>query len=270
MMDGEGTGTGWRSLDQATLDAAYDNTAAVADSARWLDVWRARSAETRRRAGARPDIPYGEGPRRAWDFFPAGDGAPVFVFVHGGYWLRNDRSMFSFVADGLAPLGVAAAVIGYPLTPEARLTDIVAATEAAVASVAEVAAPARIVVGGWSAGGHLSALLLERPEVAAAVPISGIFDLAPVAGCSMNATIGLDAAEVAALSPTRRPATGKPSALFAGADELPELRRQSALGSVHLGGPLTLLAGRNHFSILDDLWQSDGPICQAVARLAHP
>jgi arylformamidase len=259
----------WRALDREALDAAYNNSAAVADSAQWLDRWRTRSAATRGRPGVRPDIPYGDGPRRAWDFFPAGDGAPVFVFIHGGYWLRNDRSMFSFVADGLATLGVASAVIGYPLTPEVRLTEIVAAVGAAIASVARTTGAGRLVVGGWSAGGHLAALMLERAEVAAAVPISGIFDLEPIAACSMNATIGLDAAEVAALSPVRRAPTGKPAALFVGAGELPELRRQSALWASHTGAPLDLPTGRDHFSILDDLWSAEGPICRTVARLAH-
>lgn len=259
----------WRTLDRPALDAAYDNTAAVADSAAWREAWGRRSAATRNKPGVRLDIPYGDGPRRAWDFFPAGDGAPVFLFIHGGYWLRNDRAMFSFVADGLAARGIASAVIGYPLTPEVRLSAIVADCGAAVASVAAVTGAKRIVVGGWSAGGHLAALMLERPEVAAAVPISGIFDLEPIAACSMNATIGLDADEVAALSPVRRAATGKPAALFVGAAELPELRRQSALWAAHTGAPLMLPPGRNHFSVLDDLWSPEGPICAAVARLAH-
>ena len=258
----------WRDFDQPTLDAAYDNTAAVADSAAWLDTWRRRSAASRAAASAQLDIPYGDGPRRAFDLFPTGAGAPVFAFIHGGYWLRNDRSMFGFTADGLQTLGVATAVIGYPLTPEARLTEIARDCTAALAAVVRQTRTRRLVVGGWSAGGHLSALMLENADVAAAVPISGIFDLAPIASCSMNAVIGLDAAEVAALSPLARPAPGKPLAPFAGALELPELRRQSVAYAAHAGVELHLLDGRDHFSILDDLHNADGPICRKVAALA--
>lgn len=115
------TDDSWRRLDQAGIDAAYDNTTAVKDSSAWLETWRRRSALTRSaHPAARLDVAYGDGPRRAFDLFPARDGAPLFVFVHGGYWLRNDRSMFSFTADGLLALGVSVAVIGYPLTPTIR------------------------------------------------------------------------------------------------------------------------------------------------------
>ncbi len=54
-------------------------------------------------------------------------------------------------------------------------------------------AEAQIIVGGWSAGGHLAARLLEMPEVDAAFSISGIFDLEPLRHSYLQEKLGLSA-----------------------------------------------------------------------------
>ena len=67
------------------LDAAYNNTVAVADSARYIADWDARSAAL---AASQPqylDLRYGPRERNRIDYFPAaGSKTPVFVFIHGG------------------------------------------------------------------------------------------------------------------------------------------------------------------------------------------
>jgi len=116
----------YRGMDRAALDAAYNNGAAVADSADWLARWRELSAAVRASPRARLDIPYGSRPRARFDYFSCGTArAPLFVFIHGGYWQRNDKDMFAFLADGPRAHGIDVAVVGYTLAPEARLTDIV-------------------------------------------------------------------------------------------------------------------------------------------------
>jgi arylformamidase len=47
------------------------------------------------------------------------------VFIHGGYWQRNEKETFAFVADGPRAHGIDVAVPGYTLAPQVRLTDIV-------------------------------------------------------------------------------------------------------------------------------------------------
>src|SRR5262245_65973239 len=90
----------YRGMDRAALDAAYNNGAAVADSADWLVRWRELSAAVRASPRARLDIPYGSRPRARFDYFTSGASrAPLFVFIHGGYWQRNDKDMFAFLAD---------------------------------------------------------------------------------------------------------------------------------------------------------------------------
>src|SRR5262245_33173391 len=115
----------FRGMDRSTLDAAYDNSAAVADSPEWLARWRERSAIVRASPGARLDIVYGARPRARLDYFPCGKKqAPLFVFIHGGYWQRNEKETFAFVAAGPRAHDIDVAVPGYPLAPQVRLTDL--------------------------------------------------------------------------------------------------------------------------------------------------
>ena len=114
-------------MDSATLDAAYNNSAAVADSAEWLAKWRRRSVDLRATQGARLDVAYGSRERQRLDYLPSGaTQAPLFVFIHGGYWQRNSKEDFAFVAQGPHARGIDVAIVGYTLAPTARLSDIVA------------------------------------------------------------------------------------------------------------------------------------------------
>src|SRR5215470_2846179 len=116
----------YRGMDRATLDAAYNNSAAVVDSPDWLARWRERSAGVRAASGVKLDVAYGARPRARFDYFPCGARhAPLFVFIHGGYWQRNEKETFAFVADGPRAHGIDVALPGYTLAPQARLTDIV-------------------------------------------------------------------------------------------------------------------------------------------------
>src|SRR5262249_59808232 len=75
----------YRGMDRATLDAAYNNTAAVGLPKRdqYVAGWTARSDAIRQRGG-RLDLPYGDGPRQRLDFFACGrPGAPTLAYIHG-------------------------------------------------------------------------------------------------------------------------------------------------------------------------------------------
>jgi arylformamidase len=266
-------------MDRATLDAAYNNGAAVDDSDAWLADWRARSGTSRALAGARLDVPYGEQQRERFDYFPCGVvGAPLFVFIHGGYWQRNAKEMFSFVSEGPRAHGVDVAILGYTLTPEARLSDIVREIEQALAFFAHNAGqfgfnPEKIYAGGWSAGGHLAAVAGQGPRLRGALSISGILDLEPMALCYINEKLQLDDDEIETLSPVRMLHRGMaPLHLAVGGDELPELQRQSVqckekADSLGLPVSLRVLPGCHHYSILDELAQPDGLLTAELLRL---
>jgi arylformamidase len=268
----------YRGMDRATLDAAYDNSAAVTDSQDYRARWWDASAAIRAENSSRLDLRFGERPRATLDYFPAVKGAPLFVFIHGGYWQRNEKERFSFVAQGPRAHGINVAVPGYTLAPDARLTDIVAEIRQALSFLADHAgelgfAREAIFIGGWSAGGHLTAAVADHPAVAGGIPISGIFDLEPIALGVLNDKLGLDAAEVATFSPLRNlPARSPPLRLFVGGSERPELQRQSndyvnAGRARGLPFRLDVLPSHHHFSILDELASADGALTTALRDL---
>ena len=192
----------WRDLDRAALSRAYDNSGAVADSAARLADWRLRSAALRARPGHTLDLPYdpgpahAAGPRNRIDLFACGRaGAPLLAFIHGGYWQRNAKEGFACLAEGPLALGLDVALIGYTLAPEASLTRIADEIGAALRALRAHDAAAglgrrRLVVSGWSAGGHLAALALDGPDADAGLAISGIYDLAPIRRTSLTTRSG--------------------------------------------------------------------------------
>jgi arylformamidase len=269
----------YRGMDRATLDAAYDNTGAVADSQDYRAHWWGASAAIRAQPQSKLDVRYGARPRAALDYFPSGaTHAPLFVFIHGGYWQRNEKERFSFIVPGPRAHGINVAIPGYTLAPDARLTDIVAEIRQALTFLVDCAGELgfdrrNIYIGGWSAGGHLATVLVEHSAVRGAIPISGIFDLEPIALGVLNEKLQLSAEEIAKLSPLRNLAQGSPPlSLFVGAAELPELKLQSedyAKAARGRGLPvtLTILPNHHHFSILDELARADGALVEALRDL---
>lgn len=271
----------YRGMERAALDAAYNNGAAVAESENWLARWRALSATVRSGPGARLDIPYGSRPRARFDYFASGAArAPLFMFLHGGYWQRNDKDMFAFLANGPRAHGIDVALVGYTLAPDARLTEIVGEIHLALTILCERSGEFgfdrdRLFVGGWSAGGHLTAMVSDHPAFRGGIPISGIFDLEPIALNYLNEKLNLDRHEIATLSPLRVLSDQTPPLrLFVGSDELPELKRQSetyATAAQRRGLPvaLSVVPGRHHYSILDELSRPEGMITRTLMKLTE-
>jgi arylformamidase len=271
----------WRRMDRATLDRAYDNMGAVADSGAWLARWREAGAARRAMPGAVLDQAYGPRERNRIDLFPSGaEGAALLLFFHGGYWQRNAKEGFACMADGPLARGIDVALAGYTLCPGATMTEVVAEARAAVAWVL-ANAPAlgfplrRLLLSGWSAGAHLAASCVGDPRVDAALLISGLYDLAPIQAGGLNDALRMDPGEAERLSPIRHIAPSRARLVIAwGEDELPELRRQSAAFAAAWaarGNAAATLSvpGANHFSILDALVRPDGALTEAAVSLAR-
>jgi arylformamidase len=268
----------YRGMDRAALDAAYDNSRAVADSGRLLADFQARSDRLRAARNQHLDLRYGPAERNRIDYFAAAKPGPVLVFIHGGYWQMRAKETFSFLAAGPLAQGIHVAFAGYTLAPEKPLDGIVAEVRAAIAWLAGRVAdfggdPNRIYVSGWSAGGHLTAMALEEPAVKGGLAISGIFDLEPIRLCYLNDKLGLNQAEARRMSPLLHlPASAMPLIIAYGGDELPELQRQSttfaaARAGAGLPGRQARLAGHNHFTILEELASADGALTKLVCEL---
>jgi arylformamidase len=223
--------------------------------------------------------------RTGLDLFGTQPGAlrPCVVFIHGGYWRALGRGHSAFMAPMLAEKGIACAVPDYRLAPGASITEIISDCRRAIAWLWHNAAELgidrdRILVTGSSAGGHLAAAMaqpgwqkaLGLPEqpLAACLPVSGLFELAPLAACHIQDWMHFTPEELAA-SPMRHPPSGLQGALAlaAGAGEAAGFHRQSEAFAKATGWPVTAIAGRNHFDVILDLTNPDSAVSRLLLRL---
>src|SRR5262249_28154735 len=265
----------WRGMTRAQLDAAYNNTAAVRNSADKLADWIERSKKIRAERSELLDLVYGSRPRNRIDIFRCGKPhAPLLVYIHGGYLQRHAQEFFSFLAGGPVARGFDSALVGYTLAPESTLTEIVGEVRMAIWWLRANGprygvAGAKLIVSGWSAGGHLTAMTL--PEADAGLAISGIFDIEPCRLNYLNDALRMTMEEQLLLSPIRELPSSSPPLVIAA--ELPELQRQSrdyhdACRGAHLPSELLPLDDHDHFSILDEMANSNGKLTDALVRLA--
>lgn len=269
----------YRGMDRAALDAAYDNSRAVTNSAVLLADFEARGAQLRSRHPQHLNLAYGEAERNRIDYFAADKPGPVLVFIHGGYWQMRAKETCSFVAAGPLAHGIHVALPGYTLAPAITLEGIVNEVRAAIRWIARHAADfggdvSRILVSGWSAGGHLTAMMMDEAAVKGGLAISGIFELEPIRLNYLNANLQLDTGAVQRLSPARNiPTQAPPLHIAYGGNELPELQRQSqdfaaSRAQAGLPGRLTCVPDADHFTILDELARPDGALTTLVRELA--
>lgn len=275
-----------RALTDEELEGHLNPRVAVPGFESHLADYATRSARSRAELEAVLDLPYGERPLERLDVFPASaPGAPVQVFVHGGYWRALDKSDHSFVAEALVAAGATVVAINYDLCPAVTLDRIVAQTRAAIAwthrNIADYGGdPDRLFVSGHSAGAHLAVMaLLEDwpgqhglpPEpIKGVTAISGLYDLAPVLRISVNEDVRLTAEMAARNSPTLHPPRqALPMLLAAGAEEPAGWVQQSTdfrRAYEASAGPADFLEvpDRNHFSVLYDLADPETALCRAV------
>lgn len=268
----------WRALGREELDSGLNNGQAVPGSAEIVAGWERRSAELRKQDCAHLDLRYGPRERNRIDFLKAGEGAPTLLFIHGGYWQTRAKEVFTVVAEGPMAHGINVALIGYTLAPDATLDEIEAEVHAGIDYLSKQlpalgAAAGGMVVSGWSAGGHLTAMALPNPNVRAGMAISGIYDLEPIRHSYLNAKLGLDEAASRRNSPMmEKGGPMKPLSLVVGSGELPLLRKQTADFAGHRarhGLPVTYeeIPGADHFTIMNEMMAPKGRITTLIRQL---
>ncbi|MDI1268249.1 MAG: alpha/beta hydrolase [Polaromonas sp.] len=279
--------------DPAWLDRMYNNRALVPEHAAHFARWAQTSVQARSSQPCTLDLAYGASPGEKLDVFPAArpapGGAPVVVFVHGGYWRSLDKSEHSFVAPAFTAAGACVVVPNYDLCPAVTIPGITLQMVRALAwTYRHVAGfggdPKRITVIGHSAGGHLAAMLLaclwpvhakDLPAdlVKNALSISGLYELESVMHTPfLKDALQLTPAQVAQASPAWLPAPKK-GVLYsvAGADESEEFLRHNALIEKAWGPRVVpvreALLGLNHFSIVEALVQPGHRLHQLALQL---
>ena len=270
-------------LDTGWLDTQYNNRARVPEHMAIIDRWRQASQLVREQSPAcRIGLSYGEGSDETVDVFPAAEpGAPILIFIHGGYWRSLDKADHSFVAPSFTADGALVLVPNYALAPAVTLEDITLQMARAVEWAWRHAAehggdPSRIVVAGHSAGGHLAAMMLscrwkqladDLPAqlVQGALSLSGLYDLEPLRHTPfLQADLRLTPASVRRLSPAFFPRPRGKLVTLVGALESEEFQRQNQLIR-DVWGPTAVpvcatVEGADHFTILRHLADPDSHV----------
>ena len=283
----------YRDYDSEALYAQYNNREQLSEEA--LNAIKAdqnaRSAAYIAEATRKHiDLAYGPHERERLDIFlPENDGAPMFAFIHGGYWQWNDKEGFEFLAKELNAAGAAFANIEYALCPAVTIAELTNQCRRAIAFLWRNAAKygydaGNIVVSGHSAGGHLTAMMqatdwpafedgLPMDVVAAGLPISGVYDLEPIRLTPLNDAVRMEAGDVAAVSPMfMAPTSTGPSVIAFGGNEYDEFDRQAedlaAAWAKHGMETSTLnMPGRDHFTALSALAEADHALFAAALKL---
>ena len=148
-----------------------------------LPVWRPNSASVRMLA----NVEYGRvGPTslrldvyqpRGWSL----SSRPALLLIHGGGWVEGDKRSEQEIAEFLVPRGYVAFAINYRLAHEghdcypAQALDVRRAARWVRAHARDYGAnPDRLGAVGWSAGGHLAALLGTTDQADPADPNSAL------------------------------------------------------------------------------------------------
>ncbi len=266
-------------------DDAYANMAHIPGSADLPEFWAKRAADYRA-SGRRieTDILYGDHKRERFDLvWPEGTPKGLAVFVHGGYWMKLDKSFWTDLAEGARASGWAVCLPSYVLAPEARIAQMTQQIGRAITKAAShVDGPIRLA--GHSAGGHLVSRMVcadtPLPEAVASriahtLSISGLHDLRPLIWTEMNDTLGLDEAEAQAESPVlHRPLPQTRITAWVGGAERPEFIRQAQIldqvwSGLKAEAACVIDGDHNHFTVIEGLSDPKSPITQAFIGTAE-
>lgn len=272
--------------DQAQIDPQLDIENHIWDIAPYLETFLKKSGETLKLLDNQLDIPVGAREEEKIDVFPAKKkGAPVMIFIHGGWWRLGTRKLFNFCVKGLVDLGFTCISSDYALCPKVRIPDITAASRLAVDWAYRNAEkfngdPNRIYVSGHSAGGHQVGMLaitdwendygLPNDIIKGGIPISGLFDLRPFRYSWLQAKLQLSGDTVYRESPLFHiPKSGPPLLVTLGAEESVEFHRQSeefvaAWRKKGLRADYLDVAGEDHTTNIFRLFVPDSEISLAI------
>jgi arylformamidase len=277
--------------DQAELDKAYSARAPIGDKFEkvYLPGFTTHSEAARKALPCRRDIHYGPHRDEVCDVFPAArPGAPLMLYIHGGYWRMLTKEENSWVATALQPAGATVMVNTYSLCPDVHLDIIVHQCRAFIAWAWRNAGfynadPNRIYISGHSAGGHLVGMMLAtdwerdwglpKDVIKGAVAISGLYDMKPLARAFTNEWLQIAPNAVARNSPAKLDVKSKcPVIATVGGAEPIGFQSQTEIYKKHLkakGVPVIEvdLPGMDHFAAWNEVMDPKTPLTKAVLKL---
>jgi arylformamidase len=164
------------------------------------------------------NISYGPSDRQMLDIFTdehLPSDAPIFVFIHGGYWKLLSKDEYNFIAVPIVKAGAVFISIDYDLAPNVTITDIVRQVQEAIEYILKLAVSSGsrgVYLSGHSAGAHLAAMAVTADYanrvnidcnklIKGIVLVSGLFDLRPLLMTDVNDELKLSEEEAWSNSP---------------------------------------------------------------------
>ncbi|XP_076077574.1 kynurenine formamidase-like [Mytilus galloprovincialis] len=237
---------------------------------------------------------YGDTEKQKLDIFGAdtlpGD-APIFVYIHGGYWQALGREISSFMVGPICKAGAVVVAIGYDLAPKVSMSEIVNQCKKGVSFVLNLAShrgSSGVYIGGHSAGGHLAAMMLSvdwmtesmqsNSMIKGALLVSGIYDLQPLVNTYVNDPLKMtqetawDNSPLKQLDTIKKTSSHRHIIVAVGQHDSPEFRRQSqefqqklkdgGLSSQYVDVPNT-----DHFNVIENLQSEDYELTKELLKM---
>ncbi|SFU69717.1 arylformamidase [Polaromonas sp. YR568] len=278
----------WLDMDQAELDAAYNQAVYAPNMAEVLQRYADHSEAARAVVGEPLRFVYGDSAIEGLDVYPtARPDAPIAIFIHGGAWRSGRARDYGFPAGLFTRAGAHLVVPDFTAVQDVdgNLMTMAGQVRRAVAWVHANAGrfdgnPGRIHVLGHSSGAHLAGVVLTTdwagrfglpPDVIkGGLCCSGIFDLKPPRLSARSSYVRFTDEIEEALSPQRHLGLLTAPVIVAyGTLETPEFQRQSrdfaaAVASAGKSVQLLVGEGRNHFEMIESLAEGKGLLGEAV------
>ena len=281
----------WLDMDQVELDAAYDQSVYAPLGGQIRARFASTSEQVRTRLGAPQRLAYGPSEFERLDIYRTRrPKAPIFVYFHGGAWLRGSAKDSGFPAEMFVRAGAHFVVPDFiPISAaNGDLRVMAEQVRRAIAWTYVNAAtfdgdPERLYIGGHSSGGHLCGVALvtdwkndfglAETVVKGGLCESGMYDLKPVRLSARSKYVKFTDEIEQAMSPQRHlDLLRAPVVITYGTNETPEFQRQSrdfAAAVKAAGKPVELIIAENfnHFEIEESLGNPYGPNGRAVLVL---
>jgi arylformamidase len=253
--------------DQVELDAAYDQRSYAPMADQINARFTSNSAATRARLGDPDRRAYGPTDIERLDIFRTKKpNAPVFIFVHGGAWLRGRSSDYHYFAENFITAGAHYIALDFVSADKAGgdLRKMSEQVNRAVGWVYKNAAsfggdPNRLYIGGQSSGAHLTGVALTTDWAKLGLPKdilkggllqSGMYEMKPVRLSARSSYVKFDDAMEEAMSSIRHIRNlNAPLTVIYATYETPEFQRQNrefAAAVKAAGKPVNLIVAPNH------------------------
>ena len=281
----------WMGLDQVELDAAYDQAFYAPLRLQILKRLASNSELTRARLGPPRRESYGPTEVEKLDIYSAKRAnAPIFVFIHGGAWLRGEAKDYGYPAELFVNAGAHFVALDFIAIEKAGgdLRVMADQVRRGIAWTYKNASsfggdPSRFYIGGHSSGGHLCGVALVTdweksfglpPDfVKGGLCMSGMYDMKPVRLSKRSSYVKFDDDMEQAMSSQRHlDLLRAPVVVTYGTDETPEFQRQNrdfAAAVKSAGKKIELIEAPNynHFEMVESLSNPYGPNGRAALAL---